>query len=80
MNEILPLSRLLTSPVLTVPVRLVQPREEVEQGAFAASRRADDGKGFPGGQIKGKAVQNRAFAVALAQITDGDARIGRTAH
>lgn len=62
------------------PVRLVQPREEVEQGAFAASRRADDGKGFPGGQIKGKAVQNRAFAVALAQITDGDARIGRTAH
>ena len=59
---------------------LVQPREEVEQGAFAASRRADDGKGFPGGQIKGKAVQNRAFAVALAQITDGDARIGRAAH
>lgn len=81
MNEILPLSRLLTSPVLTVPpVRLVQPREEVEQGAFAASRGADDGKGFPGGQIKGKAVQNRAFAVALAQITDGDARIGRAAH
>ena len=75
MNEILPLSRLLTSPV-----RLVQPREEVEQSAFAASRRADDGKGFPGGQIKGKAVQNWAFAVALAQITDGDARIGRTAH
>ena len=62
------------------PVRLVQPREEVEQSAFAASRRADDGKGFPGGQIKGKAVQNWAFAVALAQITDGDARIGRAAH
>ena len=76
MNEILPLSRLLTSPVLTVPRSgLSSPA-----GAFAASRGADDGKGFPGGQIKGKAVQNRAFAVALAQITDGDARIGRAAH